>query len=357
MTGLDRTTRKIEHIQHSLELPKETIHSFDDIKFVHQSLPNIDIDSIQIETNVGELSLSSPIFINAMTGGGGERTIRINRALAKIAQRYNLAIAVGSQMSALRDINERPSFEVVRHENPNGVVIANLGSEATVEQAKQAIDMIAADALQIHLNVIQELVMPEGDRAFSGAIKRISEIVEAVSVPVIVKEVGFGISKETAMRLTNIGVTVIDVGGYGGTNFAKIENMRRAKSLEIFNDWGIPTAASICEVKAAKPLLSIIGTGGIQSGLDIAKALSLGASAVGLAGLLLKDLHEGGEEALVETVERLHLELKLVMTALGCKKITDLRKVPIIISGQTYHWLEQRGVSTKNYGIRVFPTE
>lgn len=355
MKVLDRTSRKIEHIEHTLKLPCNEPHSFNDIKFVHQSLPNIDVDNVEIHTNVGELSLSSPIFINAMTGGGGERTISINRSLAQIARKYNLAIAVGSQMAAIKDKNERATFEIVRKENPTGIVISNIGSEATVAQAREAVEMVDANALQIHVNVIQELVMPEGDRHFSGMLDRIRNIVEELSVPIIVKEVGFGMSKEAATKLANIGVNIIDVGGSGGTNFAKIENLRRDYTFDLFNDWGIPTAASICEVKTAQPFISVIGTGGIKTGLDIAKAISLGSSAVGVAGLFLKELHNNGIEGLEFTVERLFYELKMVMTALGIKKIDDLRKVPLIISGETFHWLKQRGIATKNYSQRVYP--
>ncbi|MCT8138875.1 type 2 isopentenyl-diphosphate Delta-isomerase [Anaerobacillus sp. CMMVII] len=352
---MDRTSRKIEHIEHTLKLSCEESHSFDDIKFVHQSLPNIDVDNVEIETKVGELFLSSPIFINAMTGGGGERTSDINRELAKVARKYNMPMAVGSQMAAIKDSKERASFEVVREENPSGIVISNIGSETTVSQAIEAVEMVAANALQIHLNVVQELVMPEGDRHFSGVLDRLRDIVEHLSVPIIVKEVGFGMSRETATKLANIGINIIDVGGSGGTNFARIENHRRAQSFELFNDWGIPTAASICEVKTSQPFISVIGTGGIKTGLDIAKALSLGSSAVGVAGMFLKELHQNGPEGLQFTVEQLHYELKMVMAALGIKKIDDLRKVPLIISGETFHWLKQRGIPTKNYAQRVYP--
>ncbi len=355
MNGLDRASRKIEHIEHTLKLASNESNSFQDIKFVHQSLPNIDVDQVDIHTTVGELKLSSPIFINAMTGGGGERTVGINRSLAKIAKKYDLAMAVGSQMAAIKDSKERATFEVVREENPTGIVISNIGSEATVEQAKEAVEMLRANALQIHVNVVQELVMPEGDRKFSGVLDRIKEIVDEISVPVIVKEVGFGMSKETATKLANVGVNIIDVGGAGGTNFAKIENLRREQALDLFNDWGISTAASICEVKQSQPFFSVIGTGGIKTGLDIAKAISLGASAVGVAGMLLKELHENGINGLETTVERLISELRLVMTALGIKKIDELRKVPIVINGETHHWLRQRGIATKNYAQRVYP--
>lgn len=164
------------------------------------------MSQIDTATKIGELFLSSPIFINAMTGGGGQTTLEINRALARAAE-TNIPVAVGSQMSALKDPGERPSYEVVRKENQKGLVFANLGSEATVEQAQRAVDMIEADMLQIHLNVIQEIVMPEGDRGFSGRLRRIEEICGTVGVPVSVKEVGFGMSRETAAKLFEAGVS------------------------------------------------------------------------------------------------------------------------------------------------------
>lgn len=172
-----RAKRKLDHIEYALSTGQSRTHGFHDIDFVHQSLPNSSYDTITCETKIGELSLSSPIFINAMTGGGGEQTLHINEQLAYVAKHHNLAMAVGSQMALLKDEREAASYKVVRKINPNGIFFANLGSEATVEQAERAVDMIEANALQIHLNVIQELTMPEGDRDFTGVLQRIEQIV------------------------------------------------------------------------------------------------------------------------------------------------------------------------------------
>ncbi|MCM3163121.1 type 2 isopentenyl-diphosphate Delta-isomerase [Metabacillus litoralis] len=347
-----RAQRKIEHIQHALSTGQQCSNGFDDVTFVHQSLPNLSVDDINLSSNVGELSLSSPLFINAMTGGGGEDTVIINEALAQAAAETKIAVAVGSQMSAIKDSSERPSYEIMRKVNPKGIILANLGSEATIDQAKTAIDMVEANALQIHINVVQELVMPEGDRDFTNAIKRIENIVTNVKVPVIVKEVGFGMNREAASQLEEIGVSAIDVGGFGGTNFSKIENMRREQVLSYFNSWGIPTAASIAEVKHGQGNMSIIGSGGIQHSLDVAKAIGLGASAVGIAGYFLKIFIEKGYDDLVQEIKQIHTDLTYIMTALGVKTIKELQEAPLVISGNTHHWLNERGIETSSYSRR-----
>lgn len=346
---MTRAKRKADHIKHALKTGQSRMTGFDDIKFVHQSLPNCSSEHVDLSTKIGELSLSSPIFINAMTGGGGEATYQINRKLAIVAKETDIPIALGSQMSAIKDPTEMRTYKIVRDENKNGFVFANLGSEATVEQAKVAVEMLQANALQIHLNTIQELTMPEGDRDFVGALSRIEAIVNTISVPVIVKEVGFGMSKETVEKLQSVGVQVVDVGGFGGTNFAKIENERRENRLGFFNDWGIPTAVSIIEAKEAAPGAFVLGSGGIQTSHDIVKALSLGACATGLAGAVLKVLVDKGINALIEEVNELKTEIRILMTALGAKTIPEVQKVPLIISGETHHWLNERGMDTRKF--------
>jgi isopentenyl-diphosphate Delta-isomerase len=351
---MSRSERKWDHIRFAIEGKDDPNSSFNDIKFIHQSIPDISLLDVLLGTNFGELSLSSPIFINAMTGGGGERTHQINKQLAITARNTGLAMAVGSQMSALKDKSERYTYEVVRKENPSGIIFANIGSESTVEYAKMAIDMLEANALQIHLNVIQELTMPEGDRDFSGTLKRIEAIVNSVNVPVIVKEVGFGMSKESVLTLSSLGVTAVDVGGYGGTNFAEIENKRGVQSLPFFNQWGIPTAISIIEASnASSQGLAVIGSGGITSAIDIAKAIAIGADAIGVAGFFLRILIEDGIDSLQEKIETIHKELSMIMTALGTKTISDLKRTPLIISNDAYHWLNQRGIDTKKYSQRT----
>lgn len=349
---MSRTNRKIDHIKYAIETGQGRSNGLDDIVFVHQSLPNISVDQIDMTTEIGNLSLKSPVFINAMTGGGGNLTYKVNKELATVAHECGIAMAVGSQTAAIKDPSQRYTYEVVREVNPNGIIFANVGSEISIEDAKIAIDMIEADALQIHLNVIQELVMPEGDRDFSHILSNIENIVSKLEIPVIIKEVGFGMSKEAVRKLIEIGVQAIDVGGFGGTNFAAIENKRRDQILSYFNNWGITTAASIAEISTPFPRLSIIGTGGIQSAFDVVKSIALGASAAGCAGYFLNILMRQGEDALRSEVKQFHEDIAFLMTALGTRTISDLQKAQLVISGETYHWLNQRGIDTTKYSNR-----
>ncbi len=347
---MSRAERKMDHIQYALSTGQSSKNMFDDIRFVHQALPDAAVSDSCINPETGDLKMKSPVFINAMTGGGGHDTQKLNGLLARVAKETGVAMAVGSQMAALKDANERRTYAVVRKENPNGIFFGNLGSEATVQQAQDAIEMIEADALQIHLNVIQELTMPEGDRDFRGALERIEAIAEQVKVPVIVKETGFGMSRETAEKLKQTAIAAIDVSGFGGTNFAQIENERRRKKLAYFEDWGIPTAASIVEVKSVFDK-TVLASGGIQDAQDMIKAFLLGADAVGLAGSFLKTAMQQGEKQLIADIESLYEDLSMMMTALGAKKLIDLPKCPAIITGELAQYLSMRGFDPASYAI------
>ncbi|TDL34721.1 type 2 isopentenyl-diphosphate Delta-isomerase [Jeotgalibacillus sp. S-D1] len=348
---MSRAERKLDHINYALSTGASGGAGFDDVTFVHQSLPNTALDDISLHIKLGELQASSPFFINAMTGGGGAKTEQLNKELSIAAKETGLMLSVGSQMAAIKDSSERASYSITRKMNPKGIIIGNLGSEATVDQAKMAVDMLEANAIQIHLNVIQELAMPEGDRSFCGALGRIEAISKELEVPVIVKETGFGISREAAVKLSNAGASVIDVGGFGGTNFSKIENHRQTRELSFFNQWGIPTVPSIVET-AGSADCPIVASGGIQSSLDIIKAISLGASSVGVAGLFLKTLINEGVEELIDEIKWMQYEQKTIMTALGAKSIPDLWNVPLVISGSSYHWLHTRGMEPDRFAKR-----
>lgn len=347
-----RISRKMEHVHYALELGQSRQQGLSDIKLVHNCLPETSTDHIALTTEIGDLIMSSPILINAMTGGAQE-TESINRELAILAREKGMAMAVGSQMSALKNSEVASSYQVVRRENPKGVVFANLGSEATVDQAVRAIEMIEANALQIHLNVMQELIMPEGDRSFVGMLKRIEAIVRHVKVPVIVKEVGFGILKDNAKQLQEIGVSILDVGGSGGTNFAAIENARRPAAIEWLNDWGTPTSISLLEALSIYPRGAVIASGGITNALEAAKALALGATAVGMAGAFLKVLREQGTQSLHRFADELHQGLILIMTALGAPTIKELGHCPVVIMGETAEWCRTRGIDLTSYADKT----
>ena len=349
---MTRAERKLDHIKHALSTGQSRATWLDDIRFVHQALPDSSWDKVSLQTQIGELVFGSPFFINAMTGGGGAKTTELNSQLARISREMNIPMAVGSQMAAIKNPEEIATYATVRKENPNGLIFANLGSEATVDQAKRAVDMLEANALQIHLNVIQELTMPEGDRDFSGTLTRIEQLVNELDVPVIVKETGFGISREAALKLQSINVAAIDVGGFGGTNFAAIENERRHRKLTFFNDWGVPTAAALIETTSLNSKIPVLASGGIQHALDMVKCLSLGASAVGIAGVILKTLVEDGEQETIDLIKEINEDLTMLMVSLGANTIQELQQAPLIISGELHHYLTLRGLDTYTYANR-----
>ncbi|MGG1659627.1 type 2 isopentenyl-diphosphate Delta-isomerase [Brevibacillus sp. NRS-1366] len=351
---MDRSTRKLDHIRHALTTNEQDRNSFDDVSFVPNSLPNTGYNEVTLDTDIDSFRLGSPIVINAMTGGASATT-EINQKLAIIARERNLAMAVGSQMAAIRDPAVENSYRIVRKEYPNGIVFANVGAEATIEQARTAVDMLEADGLQIHLNVMQELLMPEGDRDFRGYIENIRAIKESLEVPVMVKEVGFGMAKETIQQLVEAGISLIDVGGKGGTNFAKVENMRNVQPLPMFEDWGFTTVESLLEAQSfPHDGVSIMATGGIRHGLDAVRALALGASAVGIAGAMLRLVRTSTLDDCLNAVDEWHNQLRVGMTALGVRKIKDCRRIPVMITGTTAQRARLRGINLENLAQRDF---
>ncbi|MBS4023048.1 MAG: type 2 isopentenyl-diphosphate Delta-isomerase [Dethiobacter sp.] len=340
---MTRQARKLEHLWHAVRSEMRNA-DFSDINLVNNCLPETAICALDLSTRAAGLKLSRPVFINAITGGV-EESDSINRELALVAKECSLPFAVGSQMAALENPHYSKTFEVVRDAYPDGVVFANIGAYADPDMARRAVEMVRADALQVHLNVPQELMMAEGDSDFRGYIRRIEKIVGAVGVPVVVKEVGFGIAREQAAILKGIGVAAIDVGGKGGTNFMQIERRRaHLKTNEDLTEWGIPTAIALLEAASGAPGVDIIASGGVNTGLLAAKALALGASAVGIAGLAVKILLSEGAEALIARLRNIECELKTVMVMTGANSIDELRSVPVVITGKTREWLEARGI-------------
>lgn len=348
---MTREKRKLDHVRFALGDHKGR-SPFEDIRIVHQALPHGKSTELNLSTSVGELFFSSPILINAMTGGA-ESTLTINQDLAVIAKETGLAMAVGSQRAALDNSDLISTYRICRDTNPNGILIANLGAGASTEECARAIEMIQADALQLHLNVPQELVMKEGDRDFGDLTESILRVVDSISVPLIVKEVGFGMSRETAKLLIDHGVKIIDVGGRGGTNFIEIENQRRQDArYDFLTRWGQTTPEALLDVRSWHPDVPLVASGGIRHSLDAFKSLALGAQLVGVAGTILKSYMQYGIQQTIQLVLDWHQELRLLMTATGSTTLADIGLLPLVIQGETADWCRARGIHIQTYANR-----
>jgi len=332
---MSRFKRKNEHLLIAARAKPERA-DFTEISFVHDCLPELDLGQISLETEYLGRTHRSPLFINAITGGTSLARA-INASLAEVAAQLSLPMAVGSQLVALDHPACRESFNVVRKFNPHGQIWANIGSYATVEMALQAIEMIRADALQIHLNVAQELAMNEGECNFAGTLERIKEISQKAGVPVIAA-----------------GVNALDIGGCGGTDFLKIEASRRGRGRRTKErTWGIPSAISLIEtLNTAGSKTEVLAGGGLWDATDLAKALALGAKAVGMAGLPLYYLLRKGRHGLMRKFELIEKDLKAVMFKVGAGSTRQLAEKPLVISGYTAQWLEKRGFDPAYYARR-----
>ena len=346
--------RKDEHLKLALKFYEEdSISDFDNIQFVHHVFPKIAVDDVDISTSMAGFPMDQPFYINAMTGGSN-KTKEINRKLAYIAKETGLLMASGSLSAALKEHRAISSFKIIRDTNPNGIIFANLGAEKTLEDAKRAVDILEADGLQIHVNAAQELIMPEGDRDFSNWLKNIENIVKNVGVPVIVKEVGFGMSKKALEELINIGVKTIDISGTGGTNFARIENFRRVEDKYNFlEDFGNSTVVSLLEAQTYIDSHEILASGGIRNTMDMVKALALGSRAIGLAALVLNTVETLDVEKAIEEINNWKAQIKAIMTLLGKSSIEELKYTDIIIKGQVRDWCIGRNIGFEEFGNRA----
>jgi len=337
-TDRERGRRKLDHLR-LFQQSFNDCNSLNDIHLIHQALPELDWTDINLNCRWLGKTLAAPFIINALTGGPPE-TKAINAALARAARETGIALAVGSQRAAVENKAWKDSFSITRRENPDGIILANVGAGNSQAVAREAVTMLAADGLQVHLNAAQELVMPEGDRSFRGWLDNIKAMVANLDVPVIAKEVGFGISRETARQLFSAGVRILDVGGRGGTDFAIIEGKRRGQPVSVLQGWGLTTAISILDIKKLDLPVEIVATGGIRSALDAAKALALGAKIVGVAGYFLKILLEKGEQELIREIFNWQEDLKRLCLLTGCPTPAELADKPVVITGKTRGWLE-----------------
>lgn len=318
---------------------------FDDVHLVHNALPECDMDAVDLGVRFLHHQLKAPVFIAAMTGGHPD-TRDVNATLAKAAEEFGLAMGVGSQRAALENPEMEDSFTVVREYAPHAFLCGNLGAiqlrDNGAEWADRAVEMIDAQALCIHLNPLQEAIQPEGDHDSAGCLAALQELCSSCKYPVIVKETGCGISRECAHQVFAAGASAVDVGGLGGTSWAAVEQYRaenaRQKALgQHFADWGIPTAVSVFE--AAHAGGPIIATGGLNSGTDVAKAISLGANLGGMALALLPAAMEG-YESLYEKIEQIQTEIRVACYLTGSKNPAELTNVRKYVTGITSEMMQ-----------------
>jgi len=346
-----RPKRKIDHVKHALQQVDSGQAGFSDITLIPEAVPDLKLERVDCTCSFMGKNLSAPLLINAMTGGHPE-VKEINAGLAEAASVTGIAMAVGSQRAALEDSGVSDTYAVVREKNSGGVILANLNAGCSYDDALRAVEMLRADGIQLYLNAAQELSMAEGDVDFRGIIDNIAYLVDKLPVPVIVKEVGFGISGETVRSLTGAGVKYIDIGGRGGTNFAAIERGRQGKSEGPLLNWGIPTAASLLEALAAAGDAEIIASGGVRSPGDVAKALVAGVGMVGLAKPFLLVLTKNGVPGLVDYIEGMKLDLRTIMMALGVGSVNLMKTKPMVITGFTAEWMQRRGVDVNRFARR-----
>jgi isopentenyl-diphosphate delta-isomerase len=332
--------RKLDHLRICLEKApqfSDRTTGFERYYFIHQALPEIDLEAIDLSCELLGKVLAAPLVVSCMTGGT-DMANRVNQTLAEAAQRLGLAMGVGSQRAALEEPSLAYTYQV-RDVAPNILLFANLGAVQLnygygVEECQEAVEMIEADALVLHLNPLQECLQRGGNTKFASLAKRIEEICRHLKVPVLVKEVGWGISARAAGMLQSAGVAGIDVAGAGGTSWSAVERERAEDSrshsvAEAFADWGIPTVESIAMVRAAAPDVSVIGSGGIRTGIDVAKAIAVGAHAVGIAAPLLAPATVG-VAAVVAKLEEIIDPLRIAMFCIGAGDLDSLRDTPLL---------------------------
>lgn len=333
------SSRKSDHIRTNLEMD---VHSglttgLERYRFVHRALPEINLDDIDLTSNLFGKHLHAPLLISSMTGGTPD-AVRINQILAEVSQATGIAIGVGSQRAAIEDPQLTETYDI-RKFAPDALLFANLGAIQLnygygLDQCERAVEMIEADALVFHLNSLQEAVQNGGDTRFAGLLRKIEKVCKNLSVPVIIKEVGWGFSKQDVELLASVGISAIDVAGAGGTSWSQVEMYRaedesQARLAAAFVDWGIPTSQAILNAVEISPQLPIIASGGLRNGIDIAKCIALGAIIGGLANPFLKAAAESSE-ATYQLVHDLAREIRVCMFGCGAINLTELRRLKLI---------------------------
>lgn len=332
--------RKAEHIRINLEENVQFPHlttGLERYRFMHQALPELDLRDVDSTVTLFGKTLSAPIVISSMTGGT-DTALRYNERLAEAAQARGIAMGLGSQRAGIKNPDVAYTYHV-RKFAPDILLFGNLGAVQFnygygVEECQRAVDMIEADALILHFNVLQEAVQPEGDTNFAGLLKHVEDVCSKLPVPVIAKEVGWGFSEKNVRDLANAGVAAIDVAGAGGTSWSEVEYHRaptafHARVAAAFADWGIPTADGVQYAVKGAPGMPVIASGGLRDGIDIAKSIALGAIAGGLAGPFLKAA-DHSVEAVDQLIRELSAQLRIAMLCSGARTIPELQKIPLL---------------------------
>lgn len=334
--------RKADHIRINLEedvqFPRLTT-GLERYRFIHQALPELNLDEIDLSTTLLGKRLRAPLLISSMTGGT-EMARTINRNLAQAAQAAGIAMGLGSQRAAIENPALASTYQV-RDLAPDILLFANLGAVQLnygygVDQCRRAVEMVEADALILHLNALQEAVQPGGDGNWKGLLRRIEAVCRALPVPVVVKEVGWGLSERVARQLAEAGVAALDVAGAGGTSWSEVEARRAPTELHrrvasAFADWGLPTAETLLMARRGAPNLPIIASGGLRDGIDVAKCIALGAAAAGMAGPFLKAAAVS-TEAVSEAITEITRVLRIAMFCAGAGSIPELQATPLLKS-------------------------
>ncbi len=358
--------RKLDHIRICLEknVQSSVPTGFDDIRLIHAAAPELNLEDIELQCTFLGHQLQAPLIITAMTGGHPEAT-PINQHIAEAIEALGLAMGVGSQRAAIEDQSLTDSFSIVRKVAPTAFIIGNIGAPQlslgySQKEVKIAVEMLKANAIAVHFNAAQEAVQPEGEATFANVLRVFKSLASSTSVPLIAKETGAGIDREAAIALAKAGAKALDVAGLGGTSWpaveverAKQEDSRKSMLGRLFTDWGIPTAVSTFEVASATNL-PIIASGGVRTGLDIAKAIAMGCTIGGLAIPALAPATLS-TEAVHDLLEGLIQELKASMFLVGASNIAELANAPLIVSGPTRNWLDLRGYDVKALANRQIP--
>ena len=344
--------RKRDHVNAALS-QKPSVSPFGDFQLIHRCIPELSLKEVDLRVNLFGFCWGAPLYINAMTGGYGDAE-KVNESLGALADKYQIPVAVGSQKAALRNPGLRHTFASIRKRNPLGVVWSNLSAGSSIADAERAVAMINAQALQLHLNAPQELAMPEGDRDFGGWLENIAALAQALKVPVIAKEVGFGIAKEEALLLTQTPIAALDVGGKGGTDFMRIEQSRHQSGKAPLEgvQWGIDTPISLIESLAAtkKP---VFASGGVDTPLSACLCLGLGANAIGIGRSFLRVLLNDGQAAADAFLRHFIDDMRLILAMQGCRTVAELQQRPVVITGKAKEWLEMRGLAPERFARRV----